>query len=159
MRNGVRACEEGATDFASGGIAMCVENARTAVSRFASKGKLGARAIEFGAPFDKLRDVLGAFFDEKGYGFRATEAVPGVQRVLLVKADFVFITECYRDAALRPGRGGIAEIGFCEDQNGTCGTEFDSSAQPGDAGTYYGVVRVIGGWSGSHRMLRAAQVW
>ena len=159
MRDGVGAGEEGAADFASRGIAMRVENARTAVSCLASKGKLGARAIEFSAPFDQLRDVLWTFFDEECNGFRATEAVTGVQRVLLVKTDFIFVAECYGDAALCPGSGGIAEIGFCEDKNGTCGTQFDGSAQPSDAGTYHGVVRVIGVWSGSHRMLRAAQVW
>ena len=125
--------EKSAADFASGGIAVRVEDAGAAVRGFAREGKFGAGAIEFGAPFDELSDVLGAFFDEESYGFRAAEAVAGVERVLFVQADFVFVAERYGDAALCPGSGGIAEIGFGEDQNAAGAAEFNGGAQTGDA--------------------------
>ena len=125
MRNGVCAGEKRAADFAAGGIAMCVEDAGTAVGGFASKGKLGSGAIEFGAPFDELGDVLGALFHEKRNGFGTAESVACAEGVLLVKADFVFVAEGNGDTALRPGGGRVAEIGFGEDEDAASGTEFD----------------------------------
>ena len=87
---------------------MSMKNARTTVRGFAGESELGASAIEFGAPFDELSDVLGTFFDEQGHGFVAAEAISGGEGVLLVQADFVFVAEGHGDAALGPGSGGIA---------------------------------------------------
>ena len=150
MGNGVRAGEKSAADFAAGGIAVGVEDAGAAVSGFAGEGELGAGAIEFGAPFDELGDVLGTFFDEESDCFGAAKAVTGVESVLLVKADFVFVAECDGNTALRPGRGGIAEIGFGEDQDTARGAEFDGGAQTGNAGADDGIVSLIGLCGGSH---------
>src|SRR4029077_15871611 len=69
MRNFVRAGEQSAADFSSSGIAVRVQDAGAAVCCFASEGKFGAGAIEFGAPFDELTNELGAFFDEESHGF------------------------------------------------------------------------------------------
>ena len=110
---------------------------------FAGEGKLRARAIKFGAPFDELRDVLGAFFDEKRHGFGTAEAITGVDGVLFVEADLVFVAEGYGNAALRPSSGGIAEIGFGENQDAAGAAEFNGGAQASDARTYHGVVGVV----------------
>ena len=48
--NFVRAGKKCAADFASGGIAMRVENARAAVRSFASEGKFGARRDRIRCP-------------------------------------------------------------------------------------------------------------
>src|SRR5882724_5022010 len=106
-----------------------MQDAGAAVRGFTREGEFGAGAIEFGTPFDKLRNVFGAFFDEKSHGFGAAEAIAGVERVLLVEADFVFVAEGYGNSALRPGSGGIAEIGFGEDQNADGAAEFNGGAQ------------------------------
>ena len=106
-RNGVRACEQRPADFPARGISTRVENARTAVRRFARKRQLGSRAVEFRSPLDELRDVLGAFFHQQRHGFFPAQAVSGVDGVLLVQADFVFIGERHGNTALRPGRGRI----------------------------------------------------
>ena len=129
----MRAGEQSAADFASSGVAVRVQDAGAAVSGFTSEGKFGAGAIEFGAPLDKLSNVLGAFFDEKSYRFGAAEAIAGVERVLFVEADFVFVAEGYGDAALRPGSSGVAEMGFGEDQDAAGAAEFNRGAQTGDA--------------------------
>jgi len=63
MRNRVRAGQKCAADFAAGGVAMSVQDAGAAVRGLARKGKFRAGAIEFGAPFDELRNVLRAFLD------------------------------------------------------------------------------------------------
>ena len=137
---------------------MGVENAGTAVRGFAGEGELGAGAIEFGAPFDELGNVLWAFFDQERDGFMAAKAITCIKSVLLVQADFVFVTESDSDAALRPGGGGIAEIGFGENQHAAGGAEFDGRAQSGDAGTDYGEVDVIGLGGGIHWKPRMAGI-
>ena len=115
--------------------------------------RFGAGAIEFGAPFDELVDVLRAFFDEEGDRFGAAKTVAGVESVLFVQADFVFVGESDGDAALGPGGGGITEIGFSEDQDAACGAEFDGGAQSGYARTYDGEISVIDLWGRGHRRL------
>jgi len=150
MRDGVGAGEQGAADFAAGGIAMGVEDARAAVGGFASEGEFGAGAIEFGAPFDELGDVFGAFFDEESDGGGIAEAIAGVDGVLFVEADFVFIAEGDGDAALGPGGGGIAEVGFGEDEDAAGLAEFDGGAYASYAGTDDGVIDVIGLLGESH---------
>ncbi len=52
VRNGVRAGQEGAADFAAGGVAMGVQDAGAAMGGFARESELGAGAVELGAPFD-----------------------------------------------------------------------------------------------------------
>ena len=133
MRNFVRAGEQSTADFASSGIAVRMQDAGAAVCGFASEGKFGASAIEFGTPFDELSNVLRALFDQKSHGFGTAEAIACVERVLFVQADFVFIAEGDGDAALRPGGGGVAEIGFGEDQDAAGAAEFNGGAQTGDA--------------------------
>jgi len=152
MRDSVSASEEGSANFASGGVAMRVENARAAVSGLTSEGEFGTGAIEFGAPFDELRDVFWTFFDKERDSFGAAEAVASVEGVLLVETNFVLIAERDSDTALCPRCRGIAEIRFCEDENAAGGTEFDRGAQTGNAGTYYHVVSAISFWGGSHGM-------
>jgi len=153
------ASEESAADFTAGGIAVCMENARSAMRGLASEGELGAGAIEFSAPFDELGDVLGSFFHQKRDGFRTAQAVAGRDGVLFVQADFVFIAERYSNAALRVGGCGFAEIGFRKDKNGARGAELDRGAEAGDAGTHYGVVGVIGLGDGAHRSVGSSKSW
>ena len=153
MRDGVGASEESSADFAASGIAMSVKNARAAVSGFAGKGKLGARAVELGTPFDELGDVARTFFDKKGDGFGIAEAVTGVDGVLFVKADLVFVAEGDGDAALRVGGGGFTEIGFCEDQHTAGLAEFDCGADACYAGAHDEIIDVISFLRESHGCL------
>ena len=126
---------------------MRVQNAGPAVRRFARERQLRAGAIEFGPPLDQLRDVLRTFFHQQRNGFGAAQSVAGLDGVLLVQADFVFVAEGHRDAALRPGRGGIAQIGLGQDQHAARGAELDCGAQPGDSGpddNIVGAIRFVG---------------
>src|SRR5438132_11958862 len=107
MRNGIGAGEKRAADLAAGRVAMRMQNARTAMSGFPREGQLRTGSVEFGAPFNELRDVFGTFFDKQRHRFGPAKAVACVNGVLLVEADLVFVAERDGDAALRPGRGGI----------------------------------------------------
>jgi len=103
------------------------------VRSFTRESEFSAGAIELGAPFDELSNVFRALFDKESHGFWAAEGIASVERVLLVKADFVFVAERYSDAALRPGGGRIAERGFGENQNAAGAAEFNGGAQTRDA--------------------------
>ena len=133
MRNLVRASEKSAADFAAGRVPVGMQDAGAAVRGFPGESEFGAGSIEFGAPFDELCNVFRAFFDQECYRFGAAEAVARAESVLLVQTDFVFVAERYGDATLRPSCGGIAEIGFGEDQDATGAAEFNGGAQTGDA--------------------------
>ncbi len=110
-----------------------------------------AGAVEFGAPFDELRDVLRTLFDKQRHGFGAAKAVTRVDGVLLVKADFVFVAERDSDAALRPGRCGIAQKRFGQHEDASRVAKFDGRTQTCDTGADHGVVCAISFFGKCHR--------
>ena len=63
------------------------------------------------------------------------QAVAGIERVLQMKADFVFIAECGGNAALRPLRVGIGNLALGEDYDPAGAGQFDGGAQSGHPGT------------------------
>ena len=91
---------EGAADFASGGVAMGMQHAIAAVGALAGEGDLGSGAIELGAPIDELFDAGRAFLHQHASCGFIAEAVPGLQSIFKMEADFVIIAECGSDAAL-----------------------------------------------------------
>jgi hypothetical protein len=101
---------QGAENFASGGVAMCVQNAIAAVCALPAKSKFGALAVELRAPLDQLLNAIGGIFDKDGCRLRVTQAVAGVERVLQMKADFIFIAERSGDPALCPLGGRIRNL-------------------------------------------------
>jgi hypothetical protein len=158
MRDFVRAGEKSTADFASRGIALRVKDPGAAVRGFTREGKFGAGTIEFGPPFDELINVLRAFFDEKRHGLGAAETVSSAERVLFMETDFVFVAECYRDAALRPGGGRVTEIGFGEDEDAAGAAEFNGGAQTSDARTYHGVISLVGLGRRGHRTFSCGRI-
>src|SRR5581483_5286451 len=64
-----------ALNFASGGIAVRVQNPIAAVRAFAPECQLGAVAVELSSPGDQLFDPLGCVLDQNLGGFRIAEPV------------------------------------------------------------------------------------
>ena len=91
---------ERALNFASGGIAVRVQNPITAVRAFASKCQLGAVAVELSSPCDQFFDSLGCVFHQDLGGFWIAETIASHQRVLEVQADFILVAQRCRDSAL-----------------------------------------------------------
>ncbi len=131
-------------DFPARGIAVRVQNPRTAVRRLSRERQLGSRAVELGSPIDKLRDVPGPFLHQRRNGFRAAEAVSGVDGVLLMQPDLVFVAQGDCDSALRVCGRGFAQVRFCEHQHVSRTAQLDGSAQPRYSRADYGIVHVIG---------------
>ena len=91
---------ERAGDFATGGVAMGVEDAVTGVGTFAGEEEAGAVFVEFRAPIDEFLNGSGSFLHESVDGWDVAEAVAGVEGVVFVEADFVVVTEGDGDATL-----------------------------------------------------------
>ena len=101
---------ERAADLAAGGVAVGVQNAVAAVRAFARERELGSGAIELRAPLDQLFDARRTFFDQHARGFLVDQAVAGVERVLQMQRNFVFIAEGGGDSALRVLRVGFGHL-------------------------------------------------
>ncbi len=83
---------------------MRVQDAVTAVRAFPTEGEFGALAIEFCAPLNQFVDAFGRVFHQHLGSFGIAQAIAGLQRVLEVKTDLVFVAECGRNTALGPLR-------------------------------------------------------
>ena len=108
---------EGAQNLASGGVAVGVQDAVAAVRALPAEGELGALPIEFRAPLNQFLDALGSVFDQHLGGFGIAETIARLQGVLQVEADFVFIAECGRDAALSPLRVGFGDLALGQNED------------------------------------------
>ncbi len=104
VRNLVRPCEQRPADLPACRITMRVQNPRAAVRGLSRKRQFRSCPVEFRSPLDELCDVLRPFFDQQRYGLRATQAVSGIQRVLFVEPDFIFIGKSYGNSSLGPSR-------------------------------------------------------
>src|SRR6266702_4088326 len=97
---------QSAQDFASRGISVRVQDAVTAVRALTSKSQLGAFAVEFRAPLNQLLEALRTFFHQHFGGIGVAQPIAGVECVLEMKADLVFVAERGRNSSLRQlGRG------------------------------------------------------
>ena len=92
---------QSAEDFASSGISMRVQDAVTAVCAFTSESQLGAFAIEFRAPLKQFLDAFRPFFHQYLGGIGVAQAIAGIECVLEMKADLVFVAECGGNTSLR----------------------------------------------------------
>jgi hypothetical protein len=88
-------------DFATCGIAVCVQDAVAAVRAFARKQELRALTIELDAPVDELLNPRRPFLDERTNGIAVAESGACYEGVLLVQGDLVIVAERYSDSALR----------------------------------------------------------
>jgi len=126
-----------AQNFAAGRISVSVQNAIAAMRAFAGEGKFGSVAIELGAPLNQFIDPLGTFFDENLGSFDVAQSVAGVERVLKVESDFIFVAERGGDSALGILRSGVGDFAFGEDNDAAGWSQFDGGPQPGDSRSNY----------------------
>ena len=132
---------------------MRVQNAVAAVRAFAAEGELGALAIEFRAPLNQFIDALGGVLHQYFGGFGIAQAIAGLQRVLEVETDFVFVAECGRNAALGPLRIRFSDLALGQHENRACTCQFNRGTQPGNSGANH---KEIG--SGRRRLHRSKMV-
>ena len=113
---------------------MSVEDPSSGVCGLTSKDQVAALAVEFGAPIDKLLNVLRPFGDERFHGTDVTQPGSGHKCVFLVKYGIVIVGESDRHATLSVF--GIGFAGLVLGENGDIrptGGELDRGAKSGDA--------------------------
>ncbi len=101
---------------------------------FASKGKLGAFAVELRAPPDQFFDPFRSILDQDLRGVGIAKPIAGVERVLQVQADFVFVAEGRGDPALRQLCARIRNFALGKHKNAPGGGQFNGGAQSGNSG-------------------------
>jgi len=94
-----------------------MQNAVVEVRAFASEDQPGAVAAELRAPGDQfvnaLRPLLNQSLDRGGIA----QTVAGLERPLQVQADFIFVAERGRRAALRGGCLEVRGFIFCQQEH------------------------------------------
>src|SRR5437660_7222250 len=111
---------------------MRVQNTVTAVRSFAREGQLCSLAVKLRSPFDQLLDAIRAFLHQNVGRIRIYNTVAGIDRVLQVKADFIFITESDRDSSLRVLRVGFSKLLLGQHQDLPSLRKLNGGAQSGN---------------------------
>ena len=127
---------QGAADLAAGGVALGVQDTRAAVRTLTGERQLGPGAVEFRSPGNQLLDALGAFLHQHLGRFGVAEAVAGVERVLKVEADFVFVAEGRGNPALGILGVGFRQLAFGEHEHTSGGGELDGGPQTGHTSSH-----------------------
>src|SRR5258708_2555693 len=143
VRNRVRPREQRSADLPAGRVAVGMQDSRAAVRRLARKSQFRSRPVEFRPPLDELCDVLRTFFDHHSHGLGAAQTISGIDGVLFVESDFIFVGEGHGDPSLRPGGRGIAQIGFRQNQHASGRAQLDRRAQARDSAAHHGVIGAI----------------
>src|SRR5258708_15725226 len=136
----MRPREQRPANLSASRVPMRVQNPRTAVRGLARKRQLRSRPVELCPPFNELRDVLRTFLDQQSYSFRTAQAVAGLDGVLLVQSDFIFVGEGHSDPSLCPSRRRIAQIGFRQNQHTSARAQLDRFAQSRATAAHYGII-------------------
>src|SRR5438270_11522188 len=127
---------------------MSVQHAISTVCTFTGEGQLGAGAVEFRTPLDQLFDTQRPFFNEHACRFGIDDAVAGVERVLEMKLDLVFIAEGNGDAALGISGVALGMLSFDDDKHTSRRSEFDRGTKAGHSSSDNHEVRFFG--NGGH---------
>ena len=112
---------------------MSMQDAVTAVRRLARKRQLGSFAIKLRSPIDQLLDTLRTFFHQDVRCFDVHESVTGVNRVLQVQADFIFVAQCDGDSTLGILRGRFSQFLLGQHQHFAGFSQSNGRAQPRNA--------------------------
>ena len=82
---------QGPSNLAASGVAMRMQYAIAAMRRLARKRQLCSFAIKLRAPVDQLLNTLRTFLHQDVRCFNIYDSVTGIDRVLQMQADFIFI--------------------------------------------------------------------
>jgi hypothetical protein len=115
----------------AGGIAIGMQDSRTVMSAFASKGKSGVVAVKLDAAVYQFLDPLGGFAGEDFNGFLAAYATPRFQRILRMGLRVVPRCDCYRNATLGLVGAPFPYFLFCNNKDGGILSRFEGSTEPG----------------------------
>ena len=96
---------------------MCVQDSVPAMRGFTGERQPCALAIELRSPLDQLLYAVWPLFHQDARGVSVHNSIAGVNRVLKVQADFVFIAQGHGNPALRVLRGGFGKLLLRQNQD------------------------------------------
>ena len=128
--------DERAADLCAGCVAAGVEDAGQRVSTFAGAEKLAGLLVKLCAPLDELGEAGRAFGDEGLRSGAVDDAVAGVQGVFKMESDVLIAFHGDGDSALGIVGVGLAESFLGDDQDLAVGSQFDGSAEAGNASSH-----------------------
>ena len=136
--------QEGASDLATGGIAVSVEDAGETVRAFARALELALGvAVEGGAEVEQFVHAPGAGLDQQGGGGFADKAVAGGDGIGQVQPDVFVSTHGNGDAALGVGGVRFGERFLGDDEDGAGGTEAIGSTEARNAAAHHDEVKPL----------------
>ena len=91
---------------------MSMQDAVAAVCGLTRKGQPSTLAVKLRTPVNKFLDALRSFFYQDARCIGIHNSVPGLNSVLQVQADFVFIAQRDGDSALCVLRIGFGQLLF-----------------------------------------------
>src|SRR5436190_901288 len=125
-----------ASDLPAGGVTMRMQDTGAAVRSFASEGQLGAVAVKSCAPVDQLLDALRPLFHQYSGGLGIAQTVAGIERILQMQPNIIFVAQGYGDAALGVLSSRFAELPFGQHQHASGFSQLNGGAQTGNAGSH-----------------------
>jgi hypothetical protein len=111
-----------------------VQNAIAAVRSFAAERQFGAFAIELSTPANQLFNSLWSILNQNARRIGIAKTIAGVECVLQVQADFIFVAECGGNAALRELGAGVCNFAFYQHEHAARWGKLDCGTQSGDSG-------------------------
>ncbi len=126
---------EGLGNAAAGGVAARVDDAGEAVAAFATDVHPAVNAVKHRTPCVELMNESGSFFDDTLDDGTVAQAAAGLERVLDVTLEAVFVGQDRSDAALCVPGVAVAEGAFADKHDAAGFGGFQRRAEAGDAGT------------------------
>src|SRR6266702_636740 len=141
--DGCGAMIKSSPDLSTRGISMRVQHSIAAMCAFAGERQLGALAVELRTPLDQLLNACWTFFDQHAGGVRITQTVAGIQRVLQVEADFIFIAQGRGNSTLRILCVALVPLTFGKAEHGPMAAQFDCGAHSGNSRAHYDEIALV----------------
>jgi hypothetical protein len=106
-----------------------MQNAVPAVRSLTPEGQLGAFAVKFRSPLNEFFDPFRGILDQNAGSFNVAETVTGIECVLQMQADFIFVVERGGNSALGELSVGVSHLALGENSHSSRRRQFNGGAK------------------------------